>query len=185
MIELFALGAVQDGKNIGNIVFVVVFNFFFQRLGRDGAPDDAGQFLTVVGMLSRGVFVVVVRMALVRSVFRRFGSFQILFFPFILFLLVHVSFLLFSLLHTGWGGQGNPDGKPEKGRKKTIAPKKLFPGRSKGAEADCVRAMANKDKLDGFRRRSTDSGAPIAAVYRFPCPGIVDGNCHRPLSHLP
>jgi len=89
------------------------------------------------------------------------------------------------LLHTGWGGQGNPDGKPEKERKKTIAPKKLFPGRSKGAEADCVRAMANKDKLDGFRRRSTDSGAPIAAVYRFPCPGIVDGNCHRPLSHLP
>ena len=65
MIELFALGAVQDGKNVGNIVFVVVFNFFLQRLGRDGAPDDAGQFLTVVGMLSRGVFVVVVRVAFV------------------------------------------------------------------------------------------------------------------------
>ena len=38
-------------RNVGNIVFVRIFNFFFQRLGGDRAPDDGGQFLTVVGML--------------------------------------------------------------------------------------------------------------------------------------
>ena len=95
MIELFALGPVQNGEHVGNIVFVIIFNFFFQRLGGDRSPNDGGQFLTVVGMLGRGAVMVVVRMLLVGGVLGRFGRFQVVFFQFILFHLVHVSFLLF------------------------------------------------------------------------------------------